>query len=51
MGCAVQCAEVDELIDEEAAMSLLWIERVRLFAHLLTCRPCRARLAGAKRAV
>lgn len=51
MGCAVQCAEIDELLDDDAAGTLLWIERLRLFAHLLTCRRCRARRAAARRPV
>lgn len=41
MGCAVNCAEVDELAGDYAANRLIWIERWRYRAHLATCPVCR----------
>lgn len=46
MSCTIVCAEVEELIADHAAGTLLWIERLRLWAHLLTCRRCRSRVGA-----
>jgi hypothetical protein len=51
MSCTLACVDVEELIADHAAGRLLWIERVRLFAHLWTCRRCRAAPASSKQAV
>jgi len=41
MGCAVTCADVNELAADYAANRLIWIERWRYRAHLATCPACR----------
>lgn len=43
MGCATSCVEMEEGAADYAAGQLIWIERWRYRAHLVTCRVCRSR--------